>query len=91
MTTTPPHNLEAEQAVLGAILIDNEAFYRVAFLEPGHRLSQQHRGRCGPLPGERAGVVVALVHGHPPRQVTSTVDPRCRADVGLDDEGPRTR
>ena len=43
MTTTPPHNLEAEQAVLGAILIDNEAFYRVAFLEPGHFFEPLHQ------------------------------------------------
>jgi replicative DNA helicase len=26
---TPPHNIEAEQALLGAILVNNEAFYRV--------------------------------------------------------------
>jgi replicative DNA helicase len=32
-----PHNIEAEQALLGAILINNEAFYRVSdFLEPKH-------------------------------------------------------
>jgi replicative DNA helicase len=32
-----PHNIEAEQALLGAILINNEAFYRVQdFLEPKH-------------------------------------------------------
>lgn len=32
-----PHNLEAEQALLGAILINNDAFYRVSdFLEPSH-------------------------------------------------------
>ena len=34
---TLPHNLEAEQALLGAILIKNEALNQVAaFLEPGH-------------------------------------------------------
>ncbi|MGD9739022.1 MAG: replicative DNA helicase [Bauldia sp.] len=34
---TAPQNLEAEQALLGAILINNDAFYRVSdFLEPGH-------------------------------------------------------
>ncbi len=34
---TLPHNLEAEQALLGAILINNEALNQVAaFLEPGH-------------------------------------------------------
>jgi replicative DNA helicase len=34
---TAPHNIEAEQALLGAILVNNEAFYRVSdFLEPPH-------------------------------------------------------
>jgi len=34
---TPPHSIEAEQALLGAMLINNEAFYRVQdFLEPKH-------------------------------------------------------
>src|SRR5437867_225458 len=39
-----PHNVEAEQALLGAILVNNEAFYRVSdflaaehFYEPIHR------------------------------------------------------
>ena len=32
---TAPHNIEAEQALLGAILVNNEAFYRVSdFLQP---------------------------------------------------------
>jgi len=32
-----PHNIEAEQALLGAILVNNEAFYRVSdFLESRH-------------------------------------------------------
>ncbi len=32
-----PHNIEAEQALLGAILVNNEALYRVSdFLEPKH-------------------------------------------------------
>ncbi|MBI3435732.1 MAG: replicative DNA helicase [Proteobacteria bacterium] len=32
-----PHNIDAEQALLGAILVNNEAFYRVSdFLEPHH-------------------------------------------------------
>jgi replicative DNA helicase len=32
-----PHNIEAEQALLGAILVNNEAFDRVSdYLEPGH-------------------------------------------------------
>jgi replicative DNA helicase len=33
----PPHNIEAEQALLGAVLVNNEAFYRVSdFLESTH-------------------------------------------------------
>jgi replicative DNA helicase len=40
----PPHNIEAEQALLGAILVNNEAFYRVSdFLEPKHFLEGIHR------------------------------------------------
>ncbi|MBV8504404.1 MAG: hypothetical protein JOZ11_01095, partial [Alphaproteobacteria bacterium] len=34
---TPPYNTEAEQALLGAILISNTAYYRVCeFLQPEH-------------------------------------------------------
>jgi len=40
---TPPHSIEAEQALLGAILINNEAFYRVQdFLEPEHFFEPIH-------------------------------------------------
>ena len=39
-----PHNIEAEQALLGAILVNNEAFYRVSdFLEPGHFFEPIHK------------------------------------------------
>ncbi|MCX5493181.1 replicative DNA helicase [Kaistia dalseonensis] len=39
-----PHNIEAEQALLGAILVNNEAFYRVSdFLEAGHFHEPIHR------------------------------------------------
>ncbi|MYZ48421.1 replicative DNA helicase [Propylenella binzhouense] len=39
-----PHNIEVEQALLGAILINNEAFYRVSdFLEPAHFYDPLHR------------------------------------------------
>src|SRR3954462_4373529 len=38
-----PHNIEAEQALLGAILVNNEAFYRVSdFLEPQHFFEPIH-------------------------------------------------
>jgi len=39
-----PHNIEAEQALLGAILVNNEAFYRVSdFLEPKHFFEPIHQ------------------------------------------------
>ncbi|MEL6736860.1 MAG: DnaB-like helicase N-terminal domain-containing protein, partial [Pseudomonadota bacterium] len=39
-----PHNMEAEQALLGAILVNNDAFYRVSdFLEPDHFHEPLHR------------------------------------------------
>jgi replicative DNA helicase len=41
---TPPHNIEAEQALLGAILINNDAFDRVSdFLEPEHFFEPIHQ------------------------------------------------
>ncbi|WP_425280803.1 replicative DNA helicase [Lutibaculum baratangense] len=40
---TPPANIEAEQALLGAILVNNEAFYRVSdFLLPEHFFETIH-------------------------------------------------
>jgi len=40
----PPHNIEAEQATLGSILIDNEAIYKVIdFLEPNHFYRTSHQ------------------------------------------------
>jgi replicative DNA helicase len=41
---TAPHNIEVEQALLGAILINNEAFYRVSdFLNPGQFFEPIHQ------------------------------------------------
>src|SRR5499433_3053863 len=41
---TAPHNIEAEQALLGAILVNNEALYRVSdFLEPQHFFEPIHQ------------------------------------------------
>ncbi len=41
---TAPHNIEAEQALLGAILVNNEAFYRVSdFLKPEHFFEPIHQ------------------------------------------------
>jgi hypothetical protein len=39
-----PNNIEAEQALLGAILVNNDAFYRVSdFLKPVHLFEPLHR------------------------------------------------
>ncbi|MCA6123743.1 replicative DNA helicase [Bradyrhizobium sp. WSM 1704] len=39
-----PHNIEAEQGLLGAILVNNDAFYRVSdFLEPKHFYEPLHQ------------------------------------------------
>ena len=39
-----PHNIDAEQALLGAILVNNEAFYRVSdFLAPEHFYEPIHQ------------------------------------------------
>jgi len=41
---TPPSNIEAEQALLGAILVNNDAYYRVSdFLLPEHFIEDLHR------------------------------------------------
>lgn len=60
---TPPHNVEAEQALLGAILVNNEAFYRVSdFLEPRHLFEPVHQ-RIFELAGDliRAGKIATPV------------------------------
>ena len=39
-----PHNIEAEQSLLGAILVNNEALYRVSdFLKPEHFFEPVHQ------------------------------------------------
>ncbi len=41
---TSPHNIEVEQALLGAVLVNNEAFYRVSdFLNPEHFFEPIHQ------------------------------------------------
>jgi replicative DNA helicase len=41
---TAPHNIEAEQSLLGAVLVNNEALYRVSdFLEPSHFFEPIHQ------------------------------------------------
>jgi len=51
----PPHNIEAEQALLGAILVNNEALDRVSgFLAPTHFFD--------PLHGKIFETLAALIH-----------------------------
>jgi replicative DNA helicase len=39
----PPHNIDAEEAVIGSLLIDGSAIYKIAsFLEPQHFYSEQN-------------------------------------------------
>ncbi len=39
----PPHNVEAEQALLGALLMNNDAYFRVSdFLRPEHMFEPLH-------------------------------------------------
>src|SRR5215218_6124376 len=43
---TPPHNLEAEQSVLGAVLLSDRAMYRLVIddgLRPEHFYRDRHR------------------------------------------------
>ena len=71
---TPPHNNEAEQALLGAILVNNNAYHRVSeFLLPEHFADAVH-GRIYAAAGkliERGQVAnpVTLknLFGRPPR------------------------
>ncbi|QGM45284.1 replicative DNA helicase [Methylocystis heyeri] len=59
----PPHNIEAEQALLGALLVNNDAYDRVSdFLRPEHFSEELHRriyDVCGQL--IRAGKLATVV------------------------------
>ena len=60
-----PHNIEAEQALLGAILVNNEACDRVSsFLEPGHFFDPLHgRDSWRRLAGGLAPYAPTRAHG----------------------------
>ncbi len=60
---TPPHNIEAEQALLGALLVNNDAFDRVSdFLKPEH-FSESLHGRIYEVASQliRAGKLATVV------------------------------
>lgn len=78
-TAKPPHSLEAEQSVLGALLIDNEAWDRVADLLQGadfHRI--EHRLVYA--------VIGKLVAAGKPADVI-TVNEECQRQASPDDYG----
>ncbi len=51
--TTPPSNIEAEQALLGALLLNNEVLDRIGFLQPEHFYEPVH-GRSLPSGVDRS-------------------------------------
>jgi hypothetical protein len=51
----PPHNVELEQALLGAVLVDNRAFDKITFLQP----DDFHEG----LHGKLFGIIAELITG----------------------------
>ncbi|MCH8917400.1 MAG: hypothetical protein IIC52_05030 [Proteobacteria bacterium] len=74
-----PHNFEAEQALLGAILINNDAYGRVSeFLEPEHYYDPVH--------GRIFAACATLIER---RQVANpvTLKPLFEADEALNDAG----
>jgi replicative DNA helicase len=67
MLRDPPHNLEAEQAVIGTILINNDAYWRVSpFLLEEHFFQPEHAklyAACVKLiSGGRRATPIALKH-----------------------------
>jgi replicative DNA helicase len=67
MLRDPPHNLEAEQAVIGTILINNDAYWRVSpylleehFFEPEH--AKLYAACVKLIIGGRRATPIALKH-----------------------------
>jgi replicative DNA helicase len=70
----PPQSIELEQAVLGAILINNDAFHRVSdFLEPRHFAEPVHRRifeLCvESIAADRAATPITLKTSLPPDEI----------------------
>ena len=46
----PPHDIEAEEAVIGSLLIDSDAIFKIAtFLSPGTSTARRINGLMGPV------------------------------------------
>ena len=82
-----PHNIDAEQALIGALLVNNDAYYRVSdFLVPEHFMEEVHRKifevaasliKAGKLLG--SATALAEVLGIQPRSLRAKTD----ADRGV--------
>ena len=68
-----PHAPEAEQSVIGALLIDNAAIDRIAFLEPAHFFGHPNRELF-------TTIRAMLTHGKPADIVTVAEELGSRAD-----------
>jgi replicative DNA helicase len=72
-----PHNIEAEQALLGAVLVNNEAFYRVSdFLAAEHFYEPVHREIyevCGKIIRAGKAATPITVKTYLPDQLTAEV------------------
>ena len=70
----PPHNFEAEQALLGALLLNNKAYERVSeFLRPEHFAHAAH-GRIFAAAGRLAGASLGR-GGSAPRSAAELCPP----------------
>src|SRR5216683_1455057 len=85
-----PHNIEAEQSLLGAILVNNDAFYRVSdFLEPKHFFEPIHQTIF-----ETAGSLIRMGKIAPPARLKPVVPAETDAGgmtVGRDEGFQRDR
>src|SRR5258706_1694712 len=71
-----PHNIEAEQSLLGAILVNNDAFYRVSdFLEPKHFFKPIHQTIF-----ETSGSLIRMVNATTPVTLKTFVP--AETDIG---------
>jgi replicative DNA helicase len=88
----PPQSIELEQAVLGAILINNDAFHRVSdFLEPRHFAEPVHRRifeLCvESIAADRAATPITLKTSLPPDEIAGLTPMRYLARLAAEATG----